>query len=245
MLVQRTHIPQVSTGARSAQVEYADKIAEHEPLLPIITWLHVDAHLVPRLKLALPSSVRYATIPLPKRVHPLLRRVDAPVVSVRFAPEGALAQFAVPIPDIFLGALLVSPLVPTSQAQPDPTPFVCAPSYVPNAGAAACRQLLACVVIVTAWRPTVARVGLLKVSEWAQIWIGAGTASARAGRAVSDGEALDFLPHFVGCCIHQGKPALVRWKREGDERELRVLVRDRHAPLSAVSLEFGHELVGP
>ena len=99
--------------------------------------------------------------------------------------------------------------------------------------------------MLTAWRPTVARVGLLKVTEWAQIWIGTGTASARAGRAVSDGEALDLLPHFVGCCIHQGNPTLVRWKREGRKRELRVLVRGRHTPLSTVSLEFGHELVGP
>ena len=48
MLVQRTHIPQVFIVARSAQVEYADEIAEHEPLLPIVTWMNVDAHLVPR-----------------------------------------------------------------------------------------------------------------------------------------------------------------------------------------------------
>ena len=49
MLVQRTHIPQICIVARSTQVEYADEIAEHEPLLPIVTWMSVNAHLVPRV----------------------------------------------------------------------------------------------------------------------------------------------------------------------------------------------------
>merc|ERR1719424_770113 len=66
------------------------------------------------LPLALPCPNRFAAIPPPKRVHPVPGRLDVPAVSVRVAPEGALAQVAVPMRDLSSGALLVSPLVPIS-----------------------------------------------------------------------------------------------------------------------------------
>ena len=101
---------------------------------------------------------------------------------------------------------------------PSVTPLI-APAYgdVPEAGAAACGELLAQLAARFAWSIAVPGVVRLKAFPWAASRLWARAAGSRHGGAVRDSRTLHLPPHSIVCCVEQPDPAVKVSKRKGAE----------------------------